>query len=64
VVVLGKGHELSYFYDDHDELDSKLQVLANLGLIREITYNNVNRFLFSEEFVEYVSVSSSPGLSA
>ena len=60
----GKGHELSYFYDDHDELDSKLQVLANLGLIREITYNNVNRFLFSEEFVEYLSVSSSPGLPA
>jgi hypothetical protein len=35
----GKGNELVYFYDDHEELDSQLQVLASLGLIREITYN-------------------------
>lgn len=28
-----KGNGLVYFYDDHEELDSKLQVLANLGLI-------------------------------
>jgi hypothetical protein len=59
-----KGNELVYFYDDHQELDSKVQVLVSLGLIREITYNNVNRFLFAEDFVEYLSVASSAGSSA
>jgi hypothetical protein len=59
-----KGNELVYFYDDHQELDSEVQVLASLGLIREITYNNVNRFLFAEDFVEYLSVASSAGSSA
>jgi hypothetical protein len=52
------GNELVYFYDDHDELMSKLQVLENLGLVREITYNNVNRFLFTEELVDYLRATS------
>lgn len=50
-----KGNELFYFYDDHPELDGKLQVLENLGLIREITYNNTKRFILNEEFVEWLS---------
>ena len=50
-----KGNELFYFYDDHPELDGKLQVLENLGLVREITYNNTKRFLFAERFVEWLS---------
>jgi hypothetical protein len=56
-----KGNELVYFYDDHEELDSKLQVLAGLGLIREITYNDVNRFLLVEDFVECLSTPSTAG---
>ena len=46
---------LSYYLDEHDDLEGKLQVLANLGLVREITYNNVRRFLFQEEFVDYLA---------
>ena len=50
-----KGTELSYFLDDHDELVSKLQILENLRLVREITYNNVKRYLFTEELVDYLT---------
>jgi hypothetical protein len=49
------GFCLAYYLDEHEDLEGKLQVLANLGLIREITYNNVRRFLFQEEFVDYLT---------
>lgn len=48
------GHYLAYYLDEHEDLQGKLQVLANLGLIREITHNNVRRFLFQEDFVDYL----------
>ncbi len=44
---------------DHQDLDEKLQILANLGLIREITYNNVDRYLISEFFAEYLETNNS-----
>jgi hypothetical protein len=48
------GNELFYFYDDHPELDSLVQILENLGLIREITYNNTKRFIITEHFADYL----------
>jgi hypothetical protein len=46
------GTILFYFYDDHTELDNKIRLLERNGLVEEITYNNTDRFLFNEEFVE------------
>lgn len=43
--------------DEHDDLEGKLYMLANLGFVREITYNNVRRFLFAEEFVDYLTAT-------
>jgi hypothetical protein len=37
-----------------------LQVLANHGLVREITHNNTKRFLFDEGFVRYLRATSKP----
>jgi hypothetical protein len=45
---------LVYYLDEHEDLIGKLQVLAGLGFIRETTYNNVRRFLFEEDFVDYL----------
>ena len=51
----------TYFYEDHAELDSKLQILQNLGLIRTIRgYNNVDRFLMEETFADHLSRQSEP----
>jgi hypothetical protein len=49
------SHEpfVAYYSDEHENLEGKLQVLANLGLVREVTYNNVRRFVFQEDFVDY-----------
>jgi ABC-type Zn uptake system ZnuABC Zn-binding protein ZnuA len=49
-----KGNELFYFYDDHPELDEMLQILENLSLVREITYNNTKRYIITEHFADYL----------
>jgi hypothetical protein len=54
-VYNSRGFYLAYYLDEHEDLEGKLQVLENLGFIREITYNNVRRFVFEEEFVDYLT---------
>ena len=49
-----QGFYLAYYLDEHDDLEGKLQILENLKLVREITYNNVRRFVFEEVFVDYL----------
>ncbi|BFU90507.1 MAG: hypothetical protein NTAFB01_16940 [Nitrospira sp.] len=49
-----RGPYLAYYFDDHQDLEGKLQVLTNLSLVREIIYNSVRRFVFEEEFVDYL----------
>jgi len=49
-----KGNEFAYFIDDHPDLLSELQILANHGLVEDITYNNVTRYLMSEDLARYL----------
>jgi len=49
------GTFLAYYLDEHEDLEGKLRILENLGLIREITYNSVRRFVFQEKFVDYLT---------
>jgi hypothetical protein len=53
-IYMAKGNELVYYLDDHDELLSAMQVLGNHGLVSDITYNEVGRFLMSEELARYL----------
>jgi hypothetical protein len=53
-----KGNELAYFFDDHPDLDNKVRILENLGLVQDITYNNVKRFVFTEELVDYLTATN------
>ena len=48
------GNELIYYYDDHTDLDDKVRILENEGLIREITSNNTKRYLLSEQFAKHL----------
>jgi len=50
-----KGNELVYYLEEHPELENKLLILENHGLIREITYNNVSRYIISEELANYLT---------
>ena len=49
-----KGNELIYHYDDHPDLDDKLRILENEGLIRDVMYNDPKRYLLSEELADYL----------
>jgi hypothetical protein len=48
------GKYLAYYLDEHEDLEGKLRVLENLGFIREITYTNVLRYVWEEQFVDYL----------
>jgi hypothetical protein len=49
-----KGNELVYYFDDHTDLLSLFQILANNDLAAEITYNNVTRYQMSEDLARYL----------
>ncbi|UCH93501.1 MAG: hypothetical protein JSV88_24960 [Candidatus Aminicenantes bacterium] len=50
------GSELAYYYDDHTDLRNKIRILENYGLVEDITYNNVDRFIITEELADYLSL--------
>lgn len=58
----GRGYELVYFYEDHADLDNKVQIMQNVEAIKDIAFNKVKRFIFTEPFVEYLSSDIQPGL--
>ena len=54
----GDDNVLAYYYEDHDDLNNKINILENLGLINKITYTNVERFTISEELADYLCIDS------
>ena len=50
----GKGNELVYYFDDHPDLLAKFQILANHGLVSDIKFNDVARYMMYEELVQYL----------
>ena len=48
---------LSYYFESHIWLRSKLRILENYALVYEITYNSVPRFVISEELAAYLVIS-------
>lgn len=42
---------LVYYYEDHENLDAKIRLLENNGLVTDITYNNARRYVLEEKFV-------------
>lgn len=44
----------TYYLEDHSDLHGKLDILQNYALIRDARFNDVPRFLFEEEFVDYL----------
>lgn len=46
----------SYFYEDHDELLGKLNVMANFGALIDMKFNDVYRYEMTEDFVDYLEL--------
>ncbi len=58
VYVTGQKQPLSYHYEDHEDLADKVGLLVNEGVVADITYNNVDRYVMSETLVEYLEGSA------
>jgi hypothetical protein len=50
-----KERDTVYFYEDHPDLENKLRVLQNCGLIQNITYNKTPRYVISETLAAYLT---------
>jgi len=50
-----KGYELVYYFDDHPDLENKLLILENYGLIRDITHSNTKHYIITEELASYLT---------
>lgn len=50
-----------YYYEEHSDLLAKLQVCERYFAIRETTHNNVFRYEFEEDFVEYLLAGGKGG---
>jgi len=48
------GNELVYYFEDHPELENKVRILLNYGLIKDITRTNVSRYVISEKFARHL----------
>jgi hypothetical protein len=44
----------AYYLEDHENLEGKLDILENLGLVTDISFNRVRRYVYSEELVDYL----------
>ncbi|MFX0195737.1 MAG: hypothetical protein ACFFCW_06405 [Candidatus Hodarchaeota archaeon] len=49
------GNELVYYYDDHPDLRNKIRILENYGLVEDISYTSMDRFIITEELEGYLS---------
>jgi hypothetical protein len=60
-VLLEKGsvynhreNYLVYYFEDHPELENQVRILENHGFVKNTKYNNVARYVMSEELAEYL----------
>jgi hypothetical protein len=54
------GSTLEYYFETHEDLTRKMGVLENLGLIRDIAFNDVARYKISEELADYLQAGEVP----
>jgi hypothetical protein len=45
-----------YYFEEHEDLKSMMKVMKNYGAVVETTHNKVDRFEFTEDFVEYLQL--------
>ena len=60
-VIYNAGNKipLVYYCNKIDDLEDKVGILVNVGLVIDITYNNTNRYVMSESLVDYLTKNGS-----
>jgi hypothetical protein len=44
----------TYYYDDHENLLAKLNIMKNYGALIDIKFNNIYRYEIAEDFIDYL----------
>ena len=65
-IVMSKRHTymggekpiFRYYHEDHSDLVNKMKVCENYGAIKNITYNSVDRYEFTEDFADYLTLGN------
>jgi hypothetical protein len=52
---LGVGDDFQYYYDEHPNLDGKVRILQNYGLIEDFRSGNSKRYVITEELADYLA---------
>ena len=61
--IMSKHHVLNldpekryfvYYFEEHSDLQGKMNILENYGFIKDITSKNVNKYRLTEEFIELI----------
>ena len=50
----GGKNELVYYFEEHDYLEGKCQILENEGYLINVTPVNATKYRFNEHFVEMI----------
>jgi hypothetical protein len=48
------GNEFMYFFEEHSDLEMKVNILENESLVQDISSKNVRRFRISERLAQYL----------
>lgn len=62
IIIMSKGWTyngsgkmiFSYYFEEHEHLREKMKLCENYGAVVNITFNNVDRYEFTEDFAEYL----------
>ena len=52
VMNWGRTRRFAYYYEEHDNLDGKIQVLENCGFVFDVSTRKTKKYRMTEEFVE------------
>ena len=54
IFTAGRKEPLAFYYESHENLADEVGVLVNEGLVTDIRYNAVDRYVMSEPLVQYL----------
>lgn len=51
---------LIYYHEDHEQLQGKLKIMRNYRAVIDLSYNDVQKFEFTEDFIDYLTLPVCP----
>ena len=56
-LISGVSPSFRYYFEDHENLLSKMQILENYGFVVDVTSGKTKKYRMNEEFIELIKLS-------